>query len=1316
NSDINFDGSLDLFIANRNKFTGDNVGYNYILKNIPNGNSWISIKCKGTVSNSMAIGSKIKVKANINGKDCWQLREINSISGFASQNSYRVHFGLGDATTIDSLIIIWSSGYVWDTTNVQVNQFLTISEEGIFRISTDVNNENLGSVSGEGLYSKDSLVVLKAKPFGGNYFVNWIENGTVVSTDSVYSFIATSPRTLVANFKSYFDEVAELTLVGIESGNLKWVDFDADGDLDISIIGHNYPDYLFKLYKNRGDGAFEEVSGLNIPGLFAANFAWNDIDGDNLIDLLIMGVNESSEYISKLFKNLGSGQFEEIAGVGLPGVYNGKCSLEDLNKDGLPDVILQGFDISGFSKLFIYKNIGRKVFQKVNHNIVDSIYVTNYVCEDLNKDGYPDIIISTYDNSPPLRTYYNKGNFIFQRIDNNGIISKSPTSMVLRDFNNDGKMDFVSSGYDKLNNVSTKVFYNQNDTLFIDDTSAFLPYVNYGGLTSCDVDNNGWSDIVISDNYLDKAPIYSNNGDSSFTVRSSLPKIDRGKISWGDYNNDGRMDVLLSRHVNSGYITGLYRQSLGVINSKPNAISNLRTTFNLNTVVLNWDKTTDAETSQDGLSYNLYIYNVDSSKYVISPNAKVDGESNNGERFVAELGNVRYNSNGFVINLPKGNYKWSVQAIDGALEGGPFAMAQTFSIITNSIEVAVQPEYSGVVYGAGKYTNGEDVVLVADPYAGATFINWTEGNEIVSTNDTLVLNANRDRNLVANFQTSFCQQEFNLIANKFGDINWIDFDGDGDLDLSFADKSGGIDNHLIIYRNDDNDRFTLIEPSGIVAEAIINLCWTDYNGDNKLDLFVTAYNSGNYNGVFYLGNGNGVFTKLDGFYFDPLTNNSICKIVDVNNDGFLDVFISGSLPEDPNNRKTYLYINRMGTEFIRNEPLLVGYTDAIAEWMDFDNDGDLDLIIAGTGNYPIATYKNDGEGNMSLWDNTFGYWVDCSFAAADFNNDGWIDIVCSGRISSLGFKNKLLLNDGTGHFIEQELSDESVRSNPDISTIDYDNDGFTDFYITGLSSDYSEKLTTIYKNVDGVSFVKQPGAIITPFANTRFSWGDYNSDGKIDLVLSGTIGSNYATKVYKNYTPSINTKPTKLTNLSSTVIDQSVSFKWNKGSDEQTPQDALTYNLYIYNVDSSKYLISPLAKVNNETDNGKRFISSQGFITFSSSGYSVELPKGNYKWSVQAIDGGLMGGDFAEEKSFIVNTTEINSSLSNELIEIFPNPTSDHIFINSEVECNLIVTDIVGKTCFECKINLGKYNLDLFDFRPGMYLFKFKYENQTKID
>ncbi|NVO10675.1 MAG: S8 family serine peptidase [Bacteroidales bacterium] len=140
NSDFNNDGFLDLFIANLNPWSGDNSGKNILLKNIGNSNKWIKIKCVGTMSNTSAIGIKVKVKSKINGKDVWQLREIQSQTGFASQNSFNVHFGLGNATKIDSLKICWSSGYEWDTTNVQTNQFIKIVEKKRYNTTFYVND------------------------------------------------------------------------------------------------------------------------------------------------------------------------------------------------------------------------------------------------------------------------------------------------------------------------------------------------------------------------------------------------------------------------------------------------------------------------------------------------------------------------------------------------------------------------------------------------------------------------------------------------------------------------------------------------------------------------------------------------------------------------------------------------------------------------------------------------------------------------------------------------------------------------------------------------------------------------------------------------------------------------------------------------------------------------------------------------------------------------------------------------------------------------------------------------------------------------
>ncbi|MCH8010807.1 MAG: VCBS repeat-containing protein [Candidatus Marinimicrobia bacterium] len=124
--DYDNDGNLDLFVAN----FGEN---NFLYRNNGNSNNWVNIKFIGTVSNTSAIGAKVRLKTTINGTSFWQMREITGQTGYAE-------FGLGDATLIDSIKIEWPSGIVQDTTNLAVNQFITIIEEGEVRVS----DENVG--------------------------------------------------------------------------------------------------------------------------------------------------------------------------------------------------------------------------------------------------------------------------------------------------------------------------------------------------------------------------------------------------------------------------------------------------------------------------------------------------------------------------------------------------------------------------------------------------------------------------------------------------------------------------------------------------------------------------------------------------------------------------------------------------------------------------------------------------------------------------------------------------------------------------------------------------------------------------------------------------------------------------------------------------------------------------------------------------------------------------------------------------------------------------------------------------------------------
>jgi PKD repeat protein len=118
--DYDKDGDLDIFISGQvsGLYRNDNS----------NSNSWLNITLKGNVSNASGIGAKVKAKANINGMDVWQIREVSAQNSFNSHNSLQQHFGFGNAVIADSVVIHWPSGTIQSLTDVTLNQFINIDE------------------------------------------------------------------------------------------------------------------------------------------------------------------------------------------------------------------------------------------------------------------------------------------------------------------------------------------------------------------------------------------------------------------------------------------------------------------------------------------------------------------------------------------------------------------------------------------------------------------------------------------------------------------------------------------------------------------------------------------------------------------------------------------------------------------------------------------------------------------------------------------------------------------------------------------------------------------------------------------------------------------------------------------------------------------------------------------------------------------------------------------------------------------------------------------------------------------------------------
>ncbi len=117
-ADYNNDGYMDLAISN------DFASANFLYLNNGGSNNWVQFSLGGVVSNYAALGAKLRLYAG----GIAQLREITGQTGHGAQNELRAHFGIGSATSIDSLVIEWPSCLKMYLSDVAINQVHEIKE------------------------------------------------------------------------------------------------------------------------------------------------------------------------------------------------------------------------------------------------------------------------------------------------------------------------------------------------------------------------------------------------------------------------------------------------------------------------------------------------------------------------------------------------------------------------------------------------------------------------------------------------------------------------------------------------------------------------------------------------------------------------------------------------------------------------------------------------------------------------------------------------------------------------------------------------------------------------------------------------------------------------------------------------------------------------------------------------------------------------------------------------------------------------------------------------------------------------------------